>query len=373
MPDLSVIATGLVYRNPDPDVPGRDAWHPRLALTDNGELIASFDMGTKGCGPGYRTYLSRSIDGGITWDEPVLLFPDELLDDAGRLTIHLARPSLMPNGEYVAAICRCFLDDPEMGIINDENAGWCEMELFFARSADAGRTWRKPEPIIPPLTGPCFEVAHPPLALTDGRWLLPLATLKDWHGNCPNGQKAVALVSHDQGSTWPDYIEVMDGHEEGICYFEQGVTQLADGRLFALAWALDEARGTTRSVDYAIGDGDGFCPPRRTPLAGETAKVFALPDGRALCLYRGIEPPGLCGVIIDVTEDRAVFGEPVVLWQGAALSMMFGTGVAAQEMRDLKLGSPHLVLMPNGEVFAACWCCEDEIFNIRWVRLAICA
>ena len=371
MSDIRVLASGLVYRNPDPGVPGRDAWHPRLVLGNKGELIAAFDLGSKGCGPGYRTYISRSADMGLTWGEPLPLFDNELLDHPNRVTIFLARPNLMSNGQFVAVIGRFFLDDPDMGILNDENSGWAEMDLFFARSDDEGRTWQKPEPIAPPLVGPCFEVAHPPLELQDGRWLLPLATLKDWQGDCPDGQRAVAFVSHDHGKTWPEYIDVMDRHQEGVCYLEQGVTQLSDGRLLALAWAFDETAGATRSIDYAIGEGSHFGPPRPTPLAGETAKVFTLPDGRALCLYRGIEPAGLCASLVEVNGDQPVFSRPFALWQGAEPTMMFGERPPAQELRDLKLGSPHMVVLPNGEVLAAFWSCEQEVFNIRWLRLGV--
>ena len=163
----------------------------------------------------------------------------------------------------------------------------------------------------------------------------------------------------------------MDLHQEGVCCFEQGVTQLPDGRLLAVVWTVDETTGTTRSIEYAIGDGNHFSPPRRTPLVGETAKVFALPDGRVLCLYRGIEPAGLCASLIEVTGDQAVFSQPFTLWQGTESTMMFGQRSLAQELRDLKLGSPHMVILPNGEVLAAFWCCEDEVFNIRWLRLDI--
>ncbi len=58
-------------------------------------------------------------------------------------------------------------------------------------------------------------------------------------------------------------------------------------------------------------------------------------------------------------------------WQGSELTRMFGERPPGQELRDLKLGSPHMVILPNGEVLAAFWCCEEEVFNIRWLRLAI--
>ena len=68
-------------------------------------------------------------------------------------------------------------------------------------------------------------------------------------------------------------------------------------------------------------------------------------------------------------EDEVVFGPATPLWQGIELSMMTGDGKPGQELADLKLGSPHMVVLPDGTVLVAFWCCEDEIFNIRWIRL----
>ena len=50
---------------------------------------------------------------------------------------------------------------------------------------------------------------------------------------------------------------------------------------------------------------------------------------------------------------------------------MFGEATATEELRLLKLGCPNLALLPNGDVLVAFWCHEDEVYNIRWIRLAV--
>jgi hypothetical protein len=64
--------------------------------------------------------------------------------------------------------------------------------------------------------------------------------------------KAIALVSHDHGQTWPQYIDVMDDYARGIMHWEQSVVQLPDGRLLVVAWAFDEKSGRSRPTPYAI-------------------------------------------------------------------------------------------------------------------------
>jgi len=365
--------TSLIFRNPKPHLRAVNAWHPTLVQNGLGHLAATFDLGQAAESLDYRTYISRSIDGGQTWDAPAPLFPDDLLVHPTRRTTHTARPMQTSNGQWVALIGRYYRDDVNEGIINNANLGMVEMDLMLARSNDEGRSWQEASVIEPPLVGPAFEVAHPIVEFTDGRWWMPLSTWKDWDGQAPNGMKSVALVSTDQGKTWPKYVDIMDDYANGIIHWEQSVVQLADGRLLAVAWAFNERTGKTKAVHYAISN-DTQCfsnPPLPTELAGETAKLLALPDGRAICVYRGIDPPGLCAVVVELDGDQWHHGDPVPLWQGTTPTKMAGQVSAGEELAALKLGYPSPMLLPDGEVLVAFWCYEDQVYNIRCVRFHV--
>jgi len=73
---IEVLETGLVYRNPKPLLKSVHAWHPTLALMDNGDLLAAYDLAEAIGALEYRTYLSRSTDGAKTWSEPVEFWSD---------------------------------------------------------------------------------------------------------------------------------------------------------------------------------------------------------------------------------------------------------------------------------------------------------
>ncbi len=367
---IEVEAEGIVYRNPRPHVRAVHAWHPRLAGGKGGQILVTFDLAQAVESMDYRTYLSRSDDGGQSWSSPVRLYEDSLLPSSPRPTTHLARPSRVRSGELIALIGRYYRDDPEAGIINHANMGLVEMELFLARSGDDGRTWQPPQRVVPPLVGTGFEVAHPILELRDGRWIAPLATWHGWNSAPPFGDKAIAFVSIDQGRTWPEYVNVMDASAEGIYYLEQGLTQLADGRVLAVAWALDSSSGRTRSIDWTVSCGGPFKPPKRTSLIGETAKLLALPNGKALCVFRGINPAGLCASVLDVQGAELQTTEPVVLWKGERTHMS-GDASVGEELANLKLGSPHMIALDQDRVLIAFWCCSDCVYHIRWVRVRI--
>lgn len=363
------VSTGLIYRNPKPHLYARNAWHPTLIVAKD-ELIATFDIGQAAESLDYRTYVSRSHDEGQTWTEPVPLIADQLIEMSGKQTTHTARSRLMPDGELITIACRFHRDNPEEGIINHANLGQVPVDLLLARSLDLGRTWDSVELMEPPLTGPGFEVAHPVMELTDGRWLAPLSTWKAWNGEVPNGMKAIALVSNNRGKSWSRFIDIMDSYAEGIIHWEQSVVQLKDNRLLAVAWAFDERSGKTKAVHFAVSDdGETFTEPRETGLSAETTKLCVLKNGRIVAVYRGIDPQGLCGVEVQLDGETWSSGEPVVLWQGNVLSKMFGQTPAADELSDLKLGYPSIAQLHCGDVMVAFWCYEKGHYNIRWVRI----
>ena len=365
---ITCAATGLVFRNPKPHLRSIHAWHPSAVRLEDGTIVCAFDLGEAVESLDYRTYISRSTDEGITWSLPTPLF----IDTPEGLTTHLVRISRTKDGTLLGLGARFHRDaHPGEGLVNRENLGYVPMDLLLLKSSDGGRQWDGPRSITPPLVGPSFEICHSILELPDGRWLAPMGTWKGWNGEAPNGMKAIALVSHDQGTTWPEYINVIDGYRDNIIHFEQSITRLIDGRLLAVAWAYHEPTGKSLPTPYAISaDQHSFSAPRLTGLRGQTAKIICLPDGRVLCLYRRDDKPGLWANLSRIEGDEWVDLSEAPMWQGAA-SGMTGQASGAEELGNLKFGFPNLVLLPGGDVFAVFWCREDCVFNIRWLRICV--
>jgi sialidase-1 len=231
------IRTGIIYRNPKAHVLSRHAYFPSVTVMGNGEMLASFAIGEAFESVDSDTYVSRSVDNGETWTEPVrMLKPDDK-----RLVSNYARIVYIPGTGVVANIIRSLRDDhPEEGLANSDNLGFVPTELLISVSADHGKTWDEPILVKPPLAGPSFEMCSPVVSLSDGRWIWPTSTWRGWDGYEPDGMKMVALISNDKGRTWPEYRDVMDRHDEKIIFWESKIVELSDNKLLAIAWAYDE-------------------------------------------------------------------------------------------------------------------------------------
>ncbi len=366
---IEVVDSGLVYRNPRPELHSRQTWHPTIVRFDDGEWLCTFDIAEADVSHDYRTYAARSTDDGRTWSPVTRVFADP----PGRPTTHsvrIARVSGGP-GEMVAFGGLTFRDDPEGHLINLPSLGYVEMDLITLRSHDRGRTWEGPTKVIPPLVGPSFEVCHSIVELRDGRWIAPTSTWMGWNGDAPNGMNAMFLVSEDRGLTWPKYVVEFDRWAENKIHWEQSVVQLRDGRLLSVAWVVDKDTGEVGPTPYALSQ-DGWTFPVKglTGFLGQTTKLVELPDGRILAAYRRNDKPGLWGTIARIEGDAWINEQTGPLWQGAE-SGMAGEKSRGEELAALKFGFPQMVVRPDGDVMLVFWCQEECIKNIRWLRIRV--
>jgi hypothetical protein len=359
--------TGLVYRNPRPELRSRHTWHPTIVRFDDGEVLVTFDIAEADVALDYRTYATHSVDGGATWSSPERV----VADPPGRPTTQSVRTNQVSDGSVVAMGALMYRDDPEKSVVNVPSLGYTEMELILTRSLDRGHTWSEIERIDPPLVGPAFEVCHSITELADGRWVWPASTWMGWDGDAPNGMNAILLVSEDQGRTWPSYITEFNRWDENILHWEQHFLELRSGRWLVVAWAVSLDTNKTLATPYATSDDKGVTWKHGlTGFLAQTTKTIELPDGRILAVYRRNDEPGLWATMAHLEGDAWVNDETVALWRGQSSGMTGDTNPGV-ELAQLKFGFPQMVLEPDGSIFLVFWCEEDCIKNIRWLRLDV--
>jgi hypothetical protein len=317
-----------------------------------------------------RTNVCRSADGGETWQLEGPIYPgtpDRTTSDTSRITA-------LPDGETVAFMVRSDRTDHlDEGLANAETLGFVPTELALLRSRDFGRSWTGPDVFEPPLVGPSFELCCPITPLSDGRWILPTQTWAGWDGYCPNGRRMVALVSNDQGRTWPEYWDVMFDPAGQLNFWESKIVELPDGLLLAVAWVYDRAASKDHPNHYAISrDGGGtWSRPASTELLGQTLTPFVLDDGRILCVYRRMDESGLWANLSHLEGDVWVNDTAVPLWGAGAAGLTATTDDMAHNFSVLRFGTPCITRTPDGTIFVAFWCYEDCVSIIRWFKLEV--
>ncbi len=96
-----------------------------------------------------------------------------------------------------------------------------------------------------------------------------------------------------------------------------------------------------------------------------------LDDGRILCVYRRMDQPGLWANIARLDGDRWVNEAEDPLWGHQAAGLTASTPNMAHNFNVLRFGAPCLTRLSDGTVFAAFWCYEDCVSNIRWFKFAV--
>ena len=365
MTAVKLVSTGLVYRNPQPFLKSIHAWHPTLVPLDDGQLLAAFDLAEAVCARNYRSYFSHSRDCGETWTEPVRLVPNHTD------VIDFIRISRLSNDTIIGVGQRKAFDEKAQ-MWNPETYGVREGEWFTIRSSDCGETWSDPVAFEPAITGQPYEHCHAIVEASDGRLLLPAGLARTWEGDTPNGLKTIAMVSHDQGRTWPEYTELFNDPDGNVIFHEVSLIEQPNGQLVTVAWPFNPSEGQTRlKVPFAIApDGKNFTLRGSTDIAGETTKIVSLGDDRVLALSRRTDETGLWAIVARIDGDSWTNLAEAPVWQGSA-SRMTGEKAAADDLAALHFGFPNLHLLPDGDVFAAFWCREDCIHNIRWLRIRV--
>jgi sialidase-1 len=368
MNSIEVLGTGLIYRNPKPQVHSRHAYFPSLIAMPDGELLATMDIGSAFEAADMRTFICRSSDGGKTWSRPEQIFEP---DESEHPVSTTCRVSLMPDGSLMGWACLFDRTDTEIGLVNPVTDGFVETRFAVVRSHDRGMTWIAPRPVKLPLDWRYFETCSPPIAI-NGRILVPSSPVRATDGSLSSISNGIAFVSEDTGETWPKAVTVFPGGRDTPSAWEQKLARLSDGRLLAVCWSYDPVADGPVPNRWTVSDDGGvtFGKPGSTGIHGETCTPIALEENHVLCVYRGYKQLGLRAHLAKINGDKWESLADVSVWAGPSYGEEKKESKWAQ-MRTLQLGLPTLVRLPDGDILAAFWCVEDCVGNIRWYRFRV--
>ncbi len=362
------VSTGILFRNPVPHLRSLHAYFPSVVCLGGDELLASYVAGEAFEAIGNRVFLTRSSDGGRTWNVEGHL---PAFDDGDRPMSESARLTGCSQDRVIGLVQHHDRSEhPDEGLTNPENLGFVPTEFAMVTSTDGGRAWNRPHMVVPPLEGPCFELCCPITVLSDGRWLLPTSTWRSWDGALPDGHRMVAFVSHDEGQTWPEYWDIMHHDSRPIAYWESKIVEMPDGRLLATAWGHDLRQNSDLPNQFSVSFDGGahWTPPASTGLFGQTLTPVAFDADRVLCVYRRIDVPGLWLQTARLQADSWNSEDSAPLWGHDAPGLISRESSMARQFQKLRFGAPCFVRLADASFFLSFWCYEECVGLIRWYR-----
>ena len=209
-----------------------EGYFPVLINPQGEEILAVLRGGAGHVGITGRLDAVRSLDGGKTWETPIVIVDTEVDD---------RNPAVgqAPDGTVVLAY-------HAQGSYN-ENGSWSRdlrrVQMRITRSHDGGATWEASQPLnFTPMEK--HSAYGRILALSDGTMLLPI-----YGGAIEETERtedcAYLLRSHDNGRTWGDPTLIATGHNE------TGFILLPNGDLVAAMRSGDQRAllAVSRSAD----------------------------------------------------------------------------------------------------------------------------
>lgn len=367
--------SGAVFAG-TPGGPRSSATFPMACVTRSGRWLCAFRAApAKASLAEQEVLLAWSSDCGRTWREPIAPFvPPDVDGKPG--SFRFAGLTRLHGGRVLAALSWVEASAPGVPYFDEHTESLLDTRIFLAVSDDDGETWSDPERVdtapfnVPvPLTGPVIRFEDDELAC-------PFELNKPQGDPEPWRHASVLLYSADGGRTWPRHSVVARDPENRVFYWDQRVSLLHDGRLFAAFWTYDREAGEYRTIHTRVSHDRGrtWEPLHDTGVAGQPGPVFELEDGELAMPV--VDRKGTPRITVRRSMDGGATwpADDVLVVHEAAggpqTKPNTTMGEAWAEMEAFTLGLPNAAPLPGGGAVLVYYAGKkaDET-GIRWAKI----
>lgn len=327
-----------------------------------------------------RAFTSWSDDEGRTWSQPAVVDQSFLHEAGGQAGSWRYVAGAPLGGERVAAVLGWEdTSDPLLPMFNEQTEGIVDMKLYAAFSDDGGATFGTPRRIP---RGRYDDLPTPPtgamLVLPDERWAVPFEVNKHYDDTAPWQHASCLTFSSDEGATWSEVVEVHTDPDRRIFCWDQRLSVLRDGSIFALFWTFDRQTNAYLSIHSGCSSDCGRSWGRLldTGVAGQPARPVGFVDGRIVMVYvdRTAEPRIKARVTSDGGTTWPADSELLVHERPARARSQTWDKRSMQdawaEMSAFSIGLPDGVALPNGDVLTVFYSGDrPDLTDVLWVRI----
>ena len=355
---MKLINTSIIYENPLPMLNSKQSMFPSICKLDNGDILAMHQIGEAFESVNATTYISKSVDGGLTFSSPVKMFNKKFERPIRSDTLKVTKL----DGNKLFAIGYQFIrKDPTLPLGNPKTGGLLDDEVVFCVSNDNGKTWSKRK-VIKTYWGAHTEASGHIIKLADGSLATPITGFNDWEVSKITPCQGRLLRTYDNGKTWNDSVVCMEFEDTNVTCFEQRMCQTTNGTIAVIGWNENIKTGEllNNHVTLSTDNGKTFTTPIDTGIKGQASFIMALDDNKILslhCLRKNCENPGILACIVDITKGTWNIIEKEIIWSPKVPILKDNN--FADIFAYLKFGQPSAIKVGKNELLMTHWACEN--------------
>lgn len=320
---VKILNDVAVSPNPGAGEP-RSCSSPMTCRLQNGDILCVYRRGTTKHSRDGVFIVQRSTDAGCTWSDPITIH-DGMRHPIPE-SVHAGAVCQVQDGTVLAMFTAVEAKDPEAYIFS-ETGRQLEQRFYVARSSDDGRTWTSPRLHILPNTPSLRYINSCPLALPDGRLIVPLEVT-----TATKHQAVMTSYYSSSAATFEPFVACAEDPTGQLSFGDPTLTRLPDGRVLMWLWAFVNATEVTVQTHACMSDDGGrtWSQPSPTEICCQRSALLSLGDSRVIVAGNIRIPPE--GIRLWGSHDSGKTWEdphsPVQMWD-ARKHKMIGEAIPA--------------------------------------------
>jgi len=361
--DVQITDDRLLSPLPPPSGAAATAAFPVTARAGDAELFCMYRWGTTKHSPDGVLVGQRSIDGGASWLEPVLVA--DLTGEDRPETVLCGQLAATAPGALLATFTTIVVEEPAGHSLGRPGTPQ-QRGHYRCISRDGGATWTVPGRVLE-ITGERSAFLGQSVVLSNGELFLPVGR---WG---PNGIRIMAACySRDGGKSLDGPHDIVTDPRGERNFDDPCFTVFPDGEIMGLFWTHDRRTEETLEVHRSCSTDQGrtWSSPAPVGFRGQISAPLAIGDSMVLAAsnFRW-DPPGI-RLWLSLDRGRS-FGQtpPVEMWDAAQERMVCPRNDGIWDaLEHFSFGTPGLTRLTDTRYLLTYYATVDGHTHIRSCR-----